>query len=202
MALPDYRFSAPQSELNAKTKIKRSKLFLSGFSLSHLLKSEEHFDSNIERLLGWMDIHAQEHRPMHLDKFFSYTAFDNAGEAVFSQSFGFLVKGEDIGGSIQNSRYLNRYLGIAGYMYWLHVLLVANPVMTWLGILPLGHVFQISKAALVKRRKDPDARFDIIAHWFKTQKQQPDQLTDRNIEAQATLSVAAGSDTLSCKCLY
>jgi len=200
MALPDYRFSAPQSELDAKTKIKRSKLFLSGFSLSHLLKSEEHFDSNIGRLLGWMNIHAQEHRPMHLDKFFSYTAFDNAGEAVFSQSFGFLEKGVDIGGSIQNGRYLNRYLGIAGYMYWLHVLLVANPVMTWLGILPLGHVFHTSKAALEKRRKDPEARFDIIAHWFKTQKQQPDQLTDRNIEAQATLSVAAGSDTLSCKC--
>ncbi|KAF2728578.1 benzoate 4-monooxygenase cytochrome P450 [Polyplosphaeria fusca] len=197
-AVPDFRFKTPQSTLDAKAKIKRSKLFLSGFSLSNLLKSEQYYDANIGQLLNWMDAHAAEHRPMHLDKFFSYTAFDNAGEAVFSQSFGFIAKGEDIDGSIENSRYLNRYLGIAGYFYWLHVLLVANPIMTWLGIMPIGHVFRTSKTALQKRRADPDARFDIIAHWLRTQKQAPDQLSDREIESQATLSVAAGSDTLSC----
>jgi hypothetical protein len=137
-------------------------------------------------------------KPMHLDKFFTYTAFDNAGEAVFSESFGFISKGEDIGGSIQNSRSLNRYLAVAGYYLWFHRIFVANPVITWLGLFPMGHLFNVSKAALEKRKANPDSRFDIVAHWLREQQSHPDKLTSREVEAQATVSVAAGSDTVSC----
>lgn len=197
-SVPDWRFVTPQSTLDPKEKIQRSKNFISGFSLSDLLRYEDHFDTNIQHLLDWMDIYSEKHQPMHLDKFLTYTAFDNAGEAVFSNSFGFISRGEDVGQSIKNSRSLNRYMAVAGYYIWFHRLFVANPVITWLGLLPMGHLFTASKAALKQRRANPDARFDIVAHWLKTHLENPKELTFRDIEAQATVSVAAGSDTLSC----
>jgi cytochrome P450 len=146
-----------------------------------------------------MDRFAQQHEPMHLDKFFSYTTFDNAGEAIFSKSFGFIRAGKDLGGSIANSRTLNRYVGIAGYYVWIHRLFVANPVITWSGLLPMGHLFKTSMEALKQRKAAPDARFDIAAHWLKTHQENPNLLSYRDIEAQTATSVAAGSDTLSCK---
>jgi hypothetical protein len=146
-----------------------------------------------------MDKHAETHEPMHLDKFFSYTTFDNAGEAIFSRSFGFIKAGKDVGGSIANSRSLNQYMGIAGYYFWIHRLLVANPVITWSGLLPMGHLFNKSMDALRQRKTDPDARFDIVAHWLKTHQEHPDLLSYRDVEAQTATSVAAGSDTLSCR---
>lgn len=180
--------------------MERSKLFAPGFTLSHLLRSEAHYDRNISYLFDWMDKYAESHEPMHLDKFFSYTTFDNAGEAIFSRSFGFIKEGRDIGGSIANSRSLNRYMGIAGYYVWILRLLVANPVITSLNLLPMGHLFNTSMEALHQRKADPDARFDIVAHWFKTHQERPDLLSYRDVEAQTATSVAAGSDTLSCRC--
>ncbi|RYP74436.1 hypothetical protein DL769_004013 [Monosporascus sp. CRB-8-3] len=61
----------------------------------------------------------------------------------------------------------------------------------------MGRLFNTSKAALEKRKQDPDARFDIVAHWLRTHEQTPEALSFRDIEAQAAVSVAAGSDTLS-----
>ncbi|KAH8594968.1 cytochrome P450 [Bisporella sp. PMI_857] len=197
-AIPDYRYVTPQSTLDAKEKLERSKLFASGFTLSHLLRSEVQYDANIGHLFDWIDKYADTKEPMHLDKFFGYTAFDNAGEAIFSHSFGFTKAGQDIGGSIANSRSLNRYMGIAGYYFWIHQLLVANPVITWSGLLPMGHLFKTSMEALRRRKADPDARFDIVAHWLKTHQEHPDLLSYRDVEAQTATSVAAGSDTLSC----
>ncbi len=146
-----------------------------------------------------MDKYAQAHQPMHSDKYFTYVTFDNLGEAVFAQPFGFITKGEDIGGSIKNSRSLNCYMEIAGYYIWFHRLFVSNPIITWSGLLPMGHLFKTSKEALQKRRQDPDTRYDIVAHWLKIHQETPETLSFRDIEAQETVSVAAGSDTLSCK---
>lgn len=179
--------------------MERSRLFASGFTLSHLLRSEEHYDVNIGHLLGWLDRYAETKEPMHLDKFFSYTTYDNAGEAIFSRSFGFIEKGEDIGGNIANTRSLTRFMGIAGYYVWIQRLLVANPVITSLNLLPMGYMFNTAMETLRQRKKDPDARFDIIAHWLRTHQESPNLLSYREVEAQTATTLGAGSDTLSCK---
>lgn len=179
--------------------MERSKFFASGFTLSHLLRCEAHYDVNIGRLLDWMDQYAETHEPMHLDKFFSYTAFDNAGEAIFSRSFGFIEKGQDLGGSIANTRRLTRYMGIAGYYVWLQRLLVANPISTALNLFPMGHMFNTAMDALRQRKADPDARFDMVAHWLRAHQEFPNLLSYRDVEAQTTTSLAAASDSISCK---
>ncbi|KJK74761.1 hypothetical protein H634G_10073 [Metarhizium anisopliae BRIP 53293] len=196
--IPDYTYATPQSTLDPKEKMERSRMFAPGFILSYLLRSEAHFDVNMTHLFDWMDEYSKTHEPTHLDKFFSYVTFDNAGDAIFSRSFGFTKAGQDIGGSIANSRSLNCYMAIAGYHVWIHRLFVANPIITWSGLLPMGHLFKTSMEALRQRKKDPDARFDIVAHWLKAHHERPDLFSYRDVEAQTTTSIAAASDTLSC----
>lgn len=198
-SLPDYRYINTPSILDPKEKAERTKLFSSGFLLSNLLRAEQHYDDTIGHLIDWMDKYSETGRPMHLDKYFSFTSFDIAGEALFSQPFGFISQGRDIGNHIEKSWALNRYAAVAGYYFWLHVLLIANPIMTWTGLLSRGHVLATINAALKHRSVNTDARFDILAHWLKTYEENRDVLKFRDIEAQVIVTVSAASDTVSCK---
>ena len=185
------------STLDPRKKAERSRNLASGYTLSSLLKSEDAVSRTIEMLLGWLDKHAASGEPMHLDKFFTYTAFDVVGEVVFSKQFGFLKEGEDIGSSISNSLALNAYAAVGGFFQpW--NMIVANPFVTWLQVMPMGHLFNTTMVAIGERERNPDARFDIAAHWFKTLKQHPERMQLRDIHAQATTSVGAGADTVSC----
>jgi cytochrome P450 len=185
------------STLDPKKKAEKSRNLASGFQLSNVIKSEDAIGRTVELLLDWMDKHAETHEPMHLDKFFTYTAFDIVGEVVFSKQFGFLKQGTDIGNSISNSLALNAYAAVGGFFQpWNK--LVANPFVTWLQIMPMGHLFNTTMKAMAERERNPDARFDLAAHWFKTLAQHPERMQLRDIHAQANTSVGAGADTVSC----
>lgn len=186
------------STLDPKQKLERSKWLVPGYSLSNILKSEEHISHNIASLLDWMDRYAAQRKPMNLCEYLTYTTLDNTGEVIFSQAFGFIEKGRDIGNAIKNNLTLNPLVAAAGFFIWAYVILVANPIITWTGLLPMGHLFNTTAAAMKKRKENPDARFDIAAHWFKTQRENPGKLSDRDIEAAATMGVGAGGDTTSC----
>ncbi|KAK4221767.1 Pisatin demethylase [Podospora fimiseda] len=69
-------------------------------------------------------------------KFFTFTAFDIVGEILFSQQFSFLEQGKDVGNAVANSLALNAYAAVAGFFLIIHRKLIANPVITWLNILP------------------------------------------------------------------
>lgn len=186
------------STLDPKQKVERSKWLVPGYSLSNILKSEEHISHNIATLLDWMDRYAAQRKPMNLCEYLTYTTLDNTGEVIFSQPFGFIKEGRDIGNAIKNNLTLNPLVAAAGFFIWAYVALVANPIITWTGLLPMGHLFNTTASAMKKRKENPDARFDIAAHWFKTQKENPGKLSDRDIEAAATMGVGAGGDTTSC----
>lgn len=186
------------STLDPKQKLERSKWLVPGYSLSNILKSEEQISNNIATLLDWMDLFSEQKKPMDLCDFLTYTTLDNAGEAIFSQPFGLIKEGRDIRSAIQNNLTLNPLVAAAGFFIWAYVALVANPVITWSGLLPMGHLFDTAAVAMKKRKENPDARFDIAAHWFKTQRENPGKLSNRDIEAAATMGVGAGGDTTSC----
>ena len=199
--MPDYRYVNTPSILEPTKKAERSKLFSSAFLVSNLLRSESHFNDIIGHLLNWLDAYAESRKPMHFDQYCSYVALDIAGEAMFSQPFGFISEGRDIGNHIKKSCALNRYAAVAGYFWWLHVLLVANPIMTWLGFWIKGHVLATLIAGLRNRRANPDARFDVIAHWLKVHEHNHHVLSFRDIEAQVIVTLSAASDTVSCEFL-
>jgi hypothetical protein len=132
---------------------------------------------------------------MDLSTYISYATFDVIGEVVFSKEFGFLNQGKDIGNAIANSLALNTYIACAGYFRWIHSVFLANPVMTWLSVLPMGHRFDTTKAAVAEREKN--TRFDAIQYWFKQHEHHPDKLSIREINTLAFAAVGAGSDTVS-----
>ncbi|KAK6839281.1 cytochrome P450 [Apiospora arundinis] len=197
MALPDYRFQSAMSTTDPKQKLDRSKRLAPGYAMSNVIKSEPAINETIEVFLDWLDSFASSKKPMDLDKFFTYLTFDIVGEVTFSRKFGFLEQGIDVGNSISNSLALNAYIAVAGYFRWLHVALLANPVVTWLSILPMGHLFNTTKKAVDERQQSGDARWDILATWLQQMRQHPDQMDMKTIHTQATGLVGAGSDTVS-----
>lgn len=215
--IPDYRYIAPMCICNPKAKIALSKALSPGYSQSmqftllydhskladrgegNVLQYEPSITRTIERLLDWVEEYSQNKTPMSLDDFFAYTTFDVVGEVVFAKPFGFLEKGTDIGNSVANSEMLSFISASASFFPRLRNALISNPFMTWLGILPLGHVFNTTMAAVKEREKnfDGNSQFVIVDHWLRTLRQQPDRLHVRNVYAQATNNVGAGADTVN-----
>jgi hypothetical protein len=78
------------STTNPKIKKALSKHFTAGYALSQVLKREPDVDENIEHLLRWVEKYAEDRMPMDLDRFITYTTFDNIGSALFSEPFGFI----------------------------------------------------------------------------------------------------------------
>lgn len=89
-AVPDGRFQNPMSTTDPAQKKALSKHFAPGYALSQILKWEPCIDENIEHLLRWIDTYAESRMPMDLDRFVTYTTFDNIGSVFFSQPFGFI----------------------------------------------------------------------------------------------------------------
>lgn len=185
------------STTDPKKKIEKSKYIAGAYSMSNILRAEEHIDRTLELFLGWLDSYAEDGRPMDVNDYISFATFDVVGEIVFSKSFGFLEQGKDIGNAISNSLALNAYIAVAGYFRWINIALLANPVVTWLSIMPMGHLFDTTKAVLAEREKNMNARFDAVQYWFRQREQHPDRLTIREIGTQALAAVGAGSDTVA-----
>ncbi|KAK8116160.1 hypothetical protein PG984_012662 [Apiospora sp. TS-2023a] len=171
-----------------------------GYLLHNVLKSEPAMDASMRKFFGWMNKFASEQRSMNLDEFFTFVAFDITGEVVFSKPFGFLDKGEDVNHSIAMNLAMEAYIAFVGYMQWLHGIF-ANPLVTRLGVLPMGHLFDTTMAALAERRQNPDARADLASHWFrgldKAEKEGSRLFDLRCLQSFATANVGAGSDTVS-----
>ncbi|KAF7536479.1 hypothetical protein G7054_g4508 [Neopestalotiopsis clavispora] len=196
-AFPDRRYKNPMSTLDPKEKVERSRYLSPGYSISNLLQSETAINQNIELLCGWLDKAAEEQKPIDLSQLFTFATNDNVGEFVFSKSFGFLEKGVDIGDTIENSLAHNAYVAMIGFYGWVHWVMIGNPLVTWLGILPYGHIFDSAIRYTKARENNPDARFDLLSHWFKALKENPDRMSIFDVHSAAMNNIAAGSDTVA-----
>ena len=157
-------------------------------------------DYILTKLFGWMDHAADNHKEMELGDFFSFAAYDITGEITFSKSFGFTEKGEDIKRAIATNEGMEIFLATFGFFRSLSYL-ICNPLTTWTELLPLGYLGGITKEALQERKANPDARFDICAHWFRALNkpgQENPYWNEGRLLASAIANLGAGSDTVSC----
>lgn len=168
------------------------------FAMNHLLKSEAHIDEVLSKLFGWMDKFAEEQTPTDIDKYLAYAAYDVLGEVFFSKPFGFVDQGKDLGGTLAAAKGSQAIASSLGYFQWLFFLL-ANPLTTWLEILPFGFIYNASKSAVDKRRRSPDSRLDGLALWLKTNREHPERLSLREVYATSNVAVQAGAETVSCE---
>lgn len=198
LAIPDYRFQTPMSTTDPKKKNERSRNFASGYAMTNILQNEEAVDSTILMFKERLDKFAKSGRAFALDKLITFLAFDVVGEMLFSKTFGFLREGRDVGNAIQNGTVLSVYASVIGFVRWFHVIFLGNPFMTWLNILPMGHLFDTTTKAIDDRLENRDSRFDALAHWFRSVERHPESVSMRDVYAIATGAVGAGSDTVSC----
>ncbi|EWY80070.1 hypothetical protein FOYG_16863 [Fusarium oxysporum NRRL 32931] len=194
-AVPDCRFQNPMSTTDPKKKKALSKHFAPGYALSQVLKREPDVDKNIEYLLRWVEKHAEDRVPMDLDSFITYTTFDNIGSVLFSEPFGFIRAGRDIGGTLRNNVALSRFAAVAGFFIGPLRILI-NPLNSWLMLLPMGRLYRTTSVAIKKRLNNPEAHNDMVAHWLSVY-EKSDKLSLREIEAQANVNVGAGAEPVS-----
>ncbi|KAI3572087.1 cytochrome P450 [Fusarium oxysporum f. sp. albedinis] len=178
-------------------KIKKalSKHFTAGYALSQVLKREPDVNENIEHLLRWVEKYAEDRMPMDLDRFITYTTFDNIGSALFSEPFGFIRAGRDIDGTLRNNVALSRFAAVAGFFIGPLRILI-NPLNSWLLLLPMGRLYRTTSVAIKKRLNNPEAHNDMVAHWLGAH-QKSGGLSLRKIEAQANVNVGAGAEPVS-----
>lgn len=201
--LPDYRTPGPLGFRDPKEKLRLNMSFRQGFDAKHVVRSEPYIDEVLVKLLSWLDKSSEEQTSLRLGDFFSYAAYDITGEVTFSQSFGFTEKGEDIGGAIAVNEAMELFFVLFGFIRYVSYVF-CNPLTTWLEVLPLGYMGEKAKSALAERKKNPDARFDIAAHWFRAlEKNGPTKIwNDDRVVAAAISNLGAGSDTISCAMQY
>ncbi|KAK7995942.1 hypothetical protein PG991_015409 [Apiospora marii] len=195
LTFPDSTYKTPMATVDPEEKIERSRLLASAYTTSSLLQSEQAINTQVE----WMDEHAASARPMDLSKFFTFIAYDIMGEVILSKSFGFLEKGSDIENSLQQGLEFGAYVAVLPYFPWLQGLLVSPLFAPFLRlVMPSSYVVDRSIRALEQRKKNPDARYDYVAHWLRTHESHPDRLTAKDVQAAVTSNVSAGADTVTC----
>ncbi|KFY32922.1 hypothetical protein V495_08597 [Pseudogymnoascus sp. VKM F-4514 (FW-929)] len=197
MALPDHRFQTPMSEVNPKRRVERAKNVAAGYTLSSIIKSEPQINDAIELLEKRLDELSKAGQPVEFDRWFNYLAFDVIGEVTFSRAFGFLETSTDIDGSIANSRVLTLYVALAGFFLTLHNATLGNPWMGKLGLTPSQHIFDTVSRAVASRKKNTEARTDMMEHWMQAQAAHPERFGETEIQAVASATVGAGADTVS-----
>ncbi|KAL4965467.1 cytochrome P450 [Aspergillus stella-maris] len=196
-SLPDYRYVSQMSEIDPERHITKGKNVAAGYALSNIIKSESYVDDITRILKTQLDALVDQKKEIHLDKWFNYFAFDVVGEVTFSQSFGFTKAGYDIGGSIANARKLALYVSTMGHFIWFHNLTLGNPMMSRLGLIPANHTFDTAVAAIESRKRNPEARNDMMERWLSVRKVHPDRMSEEDLFAAAAGNVGAGAETVS-----
>lgn len=179
--------------------VRRTRNVAVGYSLSNLLKGEEHIDGCLSLFRDQLSKLSRlaPSGGIHLDKWINYLAFDIVGEATFSRSFGFLQAGHDIDDSISNQFKLRLYIAIVGHYNFMHDYLLANPLIAYFNLQPSMHIFDTCLAAVEARSKNSDARNDMIEQWQQQRRNHPDRMAENEILAAAVANMGAGADTVS-----
>ncbi|KAF2679667.1 cytochrome P450 [Lentithecium fluviatile CBS 122367] len=197
VALPDQRFQTPMSTLDPKTHAQRSRNLAAGFAMTHVMKSEPYVDDAIRLLKSRFSEFSDRKSVIHLDHWFNYLAFDILGEIVFSQAFGFLEAGQDLGGSIANSKALTLYVTLAGFFQSIHRLTLGNPIISDRKLMPTQHIFDTTLRAIDNRQKNTQVRKDILSLWMKQREESPEKFSEKELYGCVNMTVGAGADTVS-----
>ena len=153
-------------------------------------------DQTIQLLERRLDELSQQKEAFDLSLWLLFFAWDINGEMMFSTRFGFLDQGRDIGNSIKNNFGLALYVTVTSYAQWLHKLLFGNPILRWLDFQPKEHTFDTTIKAVAARKKNPEARADMMEQWMSHQARHPDRMTEHDVLTAAISNLGAGGGTV------
>ncbi|KAM0799387.1 benzoate 4-monooxygenase cytochrome P450 [Usnea florida] len=195
-ATPNSSYKNLMSECDPKKHVAMRSNLASGYSGSSALRSESSVDQTIQVLERRLDELSQRKEAFDLSRWLLFFAWDINGEVMFSTRFGFLDQGRDIGNSIKNNFGLALYVTVTSYAQWLHMLALGNPILRWLDFQPKQHTFNTTVKAVLARKKNPEAKADMMEQWMGFQARHPDRMTEKDVLAAAVSNLGAGGGTV------
>lgn len=108
-AMPDSSWPNQMNETDAQKFAVTQRKIAGGYALSNIIKSESDLDQAIAQFEHQINKSVDLNHPIRLDEWFTYFAFDAVGQLTFSQAFGFLEHGKDVGNCIATSHILVGY---------------------------------------------------------------------------------------------
>ncbi|KAI9054435.1 hypothetical protein LZ554_001597 [Drepanopeziza brunnea f. sp. 'monogermtubi'] len=196
-SMPDKRYVNQMAELGFKEHTRKAKNLAAGYSLTNVIKTEPYIDHALQLLRSQLGCLGSLKQPVEFENWFNYLAFDVLGEATFSQSFGFLKTGKDLGNTVANNVFLRIYISVLGHFPWAHNLLLANPMIDFLNLTPAMHVFDTCIAAIKSRSQNTEVRRDMLEQWKIQLAKHPERMDEIEILTNAVGNLGAGSDTVS-----
>ena len=195
-AIPNSDYNNLMSERDPKKYAAMRSNVASGYALSNVIKNEPYLDRTIELLEQRLDQISQKDQPFELGKWLHFLTWDIVSEVVFSSRLGFLDQGKDIGKSIENNVGLAIYVTVACYLQWLHAILLGNPILRWLDFQPSEHSYNTCVECVAMRKRNKEARVDMMEHWMQQRAKYPDRMTERDIFCTAIMNLGAGGETV------
>ena len=165
--------------------------------MTHVIKHEGYVNQAVHLLKEKLSGFANSGKEIHLDQWFNYMAFDIIGEVLFSQAFGFLEAGKDLGGSIANSKVLTLYVSIAGFFQSIHRATLGHPIISDRKLMPTQHIFDTILRAIDKRQENPEVRNDVLSVWMQQRAENPEKFSEKELYGCVNMTVGAGADTVS-----
>ncbi|KAJ5715322.1 Cytochrome P450 [Penicillium malachiteum] len=173
---------------------RRRRIWDHAFRPAALKEYEPSMRTCVDQLVEKVSVNAASGNPVNMTKWFGCLMFDIIGELSFAESFGTLVE--------EKPHYMMDYLhqsnvstGIMIRAVWIIMVFRSIPILNR----GLQQFLEFSETAMEKRLKRNDEPRDIFAWlWseFSTKSTQSLQAR-RNLIADASLSVFAGSDTVA-----
>ncbi|CAL3962652.1 hypothetical protein PZA11_000249 [Diplocarpon coronariae] len=196
-SMPDKRYVNQMAELSYKEHVRKAKNLAAGYSATNVIKTEPFIDQALKHLRAQLENLGSLKQPVAFEQWFNYLAFDILGEATFSQSFGFLETGKDLGDTVANNVFLRIYISVLGHFPWAHDYLLANPLIEFFNLTPAMHVFDTCMAAIKSRSQNTEVRKDMLEQWKLQLAKRPDRMDEIEILTNAVGNLGAGSDTVS-----
>jgi len=197
MSMPP-QYVNQMSEMDIKEHSRKTKNLGAGYRLSNIIKVEPFMDAALKLFAEKLDDLARQSKAVHWDYWFFYLAMDTVGEATFSQGFGMLEAGRDIGNMRKNIRFLRTYMAaMISFAPARYLVALVTPLTKYLRSTPVFHLFDVTMSAIESRSNNPAVRKDMFEEWKIQLAKYPERMDAVELIGASLLTVAAGGESTS-----
>ncbi|KAH7111699.1 cytochrome P450 [Dactylonectria estremocensis] len=185
---------------------KNRRLYQAMYSMSSLVHYESYVDTCVDIFVQRLSEMAQSSMPVNMGHWFQCYAFDVIGMITFAKRFGFLDRGEDVGGVIGALEDFLYYASLTGifphlhpYLFYVRNLLAGAKgaarayVMGFTSERMREH--QVAPKAVQTGEDGPGITEDFLTKFLNHNARDPDRFTTYHVLMACSQNVLAGSDT-------
>lgn len=162
------------------------------YSLSAMLDLEADIDECTSLFLRRLDEESRHgSEPVDLSNWLQYYAFDVIGQVTFSKKFGFLQRGADVAGMLENIHNMMVYQSLVGHISGLHEWLLGNPLLKY--IMPRqkqsDYITDFTLERISERETSDVKRPDLMGKLFAVRTIEESRMPVEHILSHTTTNV-------------